>query len=300
MRPLDRLDVLPTEQPNPRTADLDRLDTLGVLERLNDEDQRVAAAVRAALPTLARAVDLAVDRWRSGGRIVLFGAGTSGRLATLDAAELPPTFGIAPDRYVARIAGGSSAVGRAVEGSEDDEAHGRAAAADLTARDLAFGIAASGRTPWVMGALRAARERGAATVALANVPRPALAEHADITVVVDTGPEAVSGSTRLKAGTGQKMVLNAFSTALMVRLGKVHGNLMIDVQATNAKLRRRATRLVEQVAGVDRQTAEQALAGADWDVKCAIVAARLHVSPAEARARLEAADGYLRRVLESA
>ncbi len=295
----DRLDLLPTEQANPRTADLDRLDTLGVLERLNDEDQRVAAAVRAALPALARAVDLAADRWRGGGRIVLFGAGTSGRLATLDAAELPPTFGVSPDRYVARIAGGATAVGKATEGSEDDEAHGRAAAADLTAGDLALGIAASGRTPWVMGALAAARERGAATVALASVPRPALAANADITVVVDTGAEAVSGSTRLKAGTAQKMALNAFSTALMVRLGKVYGNLMVDVRATNAKLRRRAARLVERVAGVDGATAERALVQADWEVKVAVVALRFGVSAADARARLDAAEGLLRSVLEA-
>ena len=291
-------DRLPTEQPNPRTADLDRLDTLGVLERLNDEDQRVAPAVRSALPELARAVDLALERWQRGGRIVLFGAGTSGRLAALDAAELGPTFGVAPGRYVARIAGGPGAFEKAVEGAEDDEAGGRAAADDLGASDVAFGIAASGRTPWVLAALEAARARGAATVGLACVPHPRLAACADVTIAVDTGPEPVSGSTRMKAGTAQKLVLNAFSTALMVRLGKVYGNLMVDVQATNAKLRHRAARLVERAARVDESTAARALTSTNGEVKTAIVVLRLGVSVDEARTRLAATDGRLRVVLE--
>src|SRR5690349_273840 len=161
---LDGLDQLSTEQPNPRTADIDRLDTIGVLMRLNAEDQRVAVAVRECLPALARAVDLTLERWRRGGRVVLFGAGTSGRLAMLDAAELPPTFGVAPDRYIARLAGGAGAFFKAVEGAEDDMAAGREAAADLAAADVAFGIAASGRTPWVIGALDHARSVGALTI----------------------------------------------------------------------------------------------------------------------------------------
>lgn len=294
--PGTRLDRLATEQINPRTADLDRLDTPGILERLNDEDQQVAPAVRQALPAIARAVDLAVERWRRGGRIVLFGAGTSGRLATLDAAELGPTFGVPPDRYLARIAGGPIALQRSVEGAEDDAADGARAAADLTAEDLAFGLAASGRTPWVIAALEVARRRGAATVGLACVPDPALAGLVDVAIVVVTGPEAIAGSTRLKAGTAQKLVLNAFSTALMIRLGKVYGNLMVDVQATNEKLRRRAARLVERIAGVDRLTAERALTEAG-DVKTAIVTLRLGISVAEARARVQQADGQLRRAL---
>jgi N-acetylmuramic acid 6-phosphate etherase len=295
--PGEALDALATEQANPRTADLDRLDTLGLLQRLNEEDQRVAPAVRAALPQLARAVDLAVERWRRGGRIVLFGAGTSGRLAALDAAELGPTFGVPPERYLARIAGGMSAFQRPAEGAEDDLLAGRAAAADLTAADLAFGIAASGRTPWVLGALDMARERGAATVGLACVPRPALAACVQVALVVDTGPEPIAGSTRMKAGTAQKLVLNAFSTGLMVRLGKVYGNLMVDVQATNAKLRRRAVRLVQHVAGVDEATAQAALADADGEVKAAIAAVRLGIPPAEARQRLAASQGHLRTLL---
>jgi N-acetylmuramic acid 6-phosphate etherase len=296
----DALDRLPTERPNPRTADLDRLQTLGVLERLNEEDRRVAPAVRAALPAVARAVELAAERWRRGGRVVLLGAGTSGRMAALDAAELGPTFGVPPERYLARMAGGAGALLAAVEGAEDDRAAGEAAAGDFTPADVAFGLAASGRTPWVLGALEAARRRGAATIGLACVPRPELATQADVAIVVDTGPEAIPGSTRLKAGTAQKLVLNAFSTALMVRLGKVYGNQMVDVRATNAKLRRRAARLVEQAAGVDRATAERALAHAGWEVKTAIAALRLRVPAAEARARLSEADGHLRRVLGEA
>lgn len=297
--PHSQIDNLATEQINPRTVDLDRYDTLDILQRLNDEDQGVARAVRKALPELAKAVDLALDRWRRGGRVVLFGAGTSGRLATLDAAELLPTFGVPPDRYLARIAGGPSAIYRAVEGAEDDFEAGAAAASDLSPADVAFGVAASGRTPWVLGAMSAARDAGAATLGLACVPRPELTRYCDVIVCVETGPEAIAGSTRLKAGTAQKLVLNAFSTTLMVRLGKVHGNLMVDVQITNSKLRRRATRLVEQLAGVDRATAERALAESA-DVKTAIVALRRGVPVPRARALLEQAGGSLRRALEDA
>jgi N-acetylmuramic acid 6-phosphate etherase len=296
----DGLDRLPTEQANPRTGDLDRLDALGILTRINDEDRTVGEAVRAALPELARAVDLALERWRRGGRIVLFGAGTSGRLATLDAAELLPTYGVPPERYVARIAGGPGAMQVAVEGAEDDRVAGEAAAADLGPDDLALGIAASGRTPWVIGALAAARRQGAATVALACVPRPALAAEADVTIAVDTGREAVAGSTRMKAGTAQKLVLNAFSTALMVRLGKVYRNLMVDVQVTNLKLRRRAIRLVETIAEVDAATAERALDAAGLEVKTAIAGLRLGLEPAAARVRLTEAEGHLGRVLGEA
>jgi N-acetylmuramic acid 6-phosphate etherase len=290
---------LPTEQPNPRTADLDRLDTPDVLRRINAEDQSVAPAVAPVLPDLARAVEMAEARWARGGRVVLFGAGTSGRLALLDAAELPPTFGVPKDRYLARLAGGGAAFETAVEGAEDDAQAGRDAARDLGPDDLAFGLAASGRTPWVLGALAAARERGAATIGLACVPSPALGAVVDLCLVVDTGPEVVAGSTRMKAGTAQKLVLNAFSTALMVRLGKVHGNLMVDVHATNDKLRGRAVRLVRDVTGVDEETARQALLRTDWEVKVATVMLRLRVAPDEARRRLAATGGRLRPLLET-
>lgn len=291
------LDHLPTEQSNPRTADLDQLDTLAILRHINREDHTVASVVERALPRVARAVDLAEGQWRRGGRVVLFGAGTSGRLALLDAAELGPTFGVPPDRYLARMAGGAGAFQRAVEGSEDDIQAGRAAAADVAAADLAFGVAASGRTPWVLGAIEAARAAGAATVGLACVPRPAMASLVNVSIAVHTGPEAISGSTRMKAGTAQKLVLNAFSTALMVRLGKVHGNLMVDVQATNEKLRRRAERLVMSVAACDERAARAALIAAGWDVKTAIAMVGLGVAADDARRRLQAAGGHLRRVL---
>ena len=291
------LDQLPTEQTNPCTADIDRLDTLGVLERLNDQDQRVASAVRECSSELARAVELTLERWRRGGRVVLFGAGTSGRLAMLDAAELPPTFGIAAERYVARMAGGGAAFLRALEGAEDDRLAGASTAADLSSNDVAFGIAASGRTPWVLGALEAARTAGALCLGLACVPAPELAAYVDVCIAVDSGPEAIAGSTRLKAGTAQKLVLNAFSSTLMIRLGKVYGNLMIDVQATNAKLRRRAQRLVEQAAAAEPSEAAAALDASGGQVKVAVVALRLGVPAHEAAARLAAADGDLRTAL---
>jgi N-acetylmuramic acid 6-phosphate etherase len=284
----------PTEQPNQRTSGIDRLDTLGVLERLNDEDLTVAPAVRLALPAVARAVEVALERWQHGGRVVLFGAGTSGRLAALDAAELGPTFGVPAERYLARIAGNAGAFVRAVEGAEDDSAAGCLAADDLSEFDVGFGVAASGRTPWVLAALECARSRGAATLGLACVPDAAMADFVDVMICVETGPEPISGSTRMKAGTAQKLVLNAFSSTLMIRLGKVYDNLMVDMQATNAKLRQRAVRLVQRAAGAGAGVAEQALAASDGEVKTAIAMLRLGLPADAARERLAATDGRLR------
>jgi N-acetylmuramic acid 6-phosphate etherase len=291
-------DELSTERTNPRTADIDRLDTLGVLERFNDEDRLVAPAVRLALPAVARAVDLTLERWQRGGRVVLFGAGTSGRLAALDAAELGPTFGTPAERYQARMAGGPGAFFKAVEGAEDDAAAGASAADDLSEVDIGFGVAASGRTPWVLAALERARQRGAATIGLACVPEPAMLEYVDVAIVVDTGPEPITGSTRMKAGTAQKLVLNSFSSTLMIRLGKVHGNLMVDMQATNEKLRRRAQRLVQHAAGADSRAVERALAECNYEVKTAIAMLRLGVSAEVARQRLIAVGGRLHLILE--
>jgi N-acetylmuramic acid 6-phosphate etherase len=291
-------DELSTEGSNPRTVEIDRLDTLGVLQRLNEEDQLVAPAVRAALLEMARAVEMALERWQRGGRVVLFGAGTSGRLAALDAAELGPTFGVPAERYLARLAGGDDAFFHAREGAEDDRDAGVAAADDLVSADVAFGIAASGRTPWVIGALDQARQHGAATIGLACVPRPMLAAFVDVAIVVDTGPEPISGSTRMKAGTAQKLVLNSFSSTLMIRLGKVYSNLMVDMQATNAKLRRRAARLVQLAAGGDAAAAEQSLVDANGEVKTAIAALHLGITPEEARRRLEDVGGRLRLLFD--
>jgi N-acetylmuramic acid 6-phosphate etherase len=221
-------------------------------------------------------------------------------LAALDAAELGPTFGVPPERYLARIAGGVGAFEKAVEGAEDDKAAGAQAADDLCPDDVAFGIAASGRTPWMLAALARARAVGAATIGLASVRDPSLSNYSDVTIVVDTGPEPISGSTRMKAGTAQKLVLNAFSSTLMIRLGKVYGNLMVDVQATNAKLRHRANRLIQAAAHVDDSAAERALTAADGNVKAAIAMLRLGVTADDAHRLLCDANGRLRVVLGEA
>ena len=202
------------------------------------------------------------------------------------------------ERYLARLAGGPGAFFKAVEGAEDDAAAGASAADDLSVVDVGFGVAASGRTPWVLAALERARQRGAATIGLACVPEPAMLAYVDVAIVVDTGPEPIAGSTRMKAGTAQKLVLNSFSSTLMIRLGKVHGNLMVDMQATNEKLRRRAQRLVQQAVGADPPTVERALAECNYEVKTAIAMLLLGVSAEVARQRLTAANGRLRLVLD--
>jgi len=287
----------PTERRNPRTLRIDTLPTLQVLELLNDEDARVAPAVRAALPALARAVDAAVERYERGGTIHYFGAGTSGRMATLDAAELPPTFSADPLRTVAHHAGGAFAISQALENIEDDPAVGREAAADVTAADVAVGIAASGRTPYVVGALQAAGEAGAFTVLVSSAPHGPAAELVDVHVFVDTGPEAIAGSTRLKAGTAQKLVLNGFSTALMIRLGKTYSNLMVDVSRHNAKLRGRVLVILEEATGAPADDCARALAATGGDVKPAILCLLAGVEPVAARTALDQSRGRVREAL---
>jgi N-acetylmuramic acid 6-phosphate etherase len=250
--------VSPTETVNPRTGAIDEASTVELLRLLNAEDARVPAAVEAVLPQLAALVDEAVRRVSAGGRVHYFGAGTSGRLAVLDAAELPPTFGVDPDTVVvAHIAGGPSAFAAALEDAEDDD-DGRDAAG-VTGADVVVGVAASGRTPYVAGALRAARAAGAATALVTSNPGTPLADLADHLIAPDTGPEAITGSTRLKAGTAQKLVLNGFSTALMVRLGHTYGNFMIDMRETNAKLRGRSIGMLVQATGDSEQRCAEAL-----------------------------------------
>ena len=289
-----------TETQNPRTLHIDQLDTLAMLSAINAEDQIVPNAVAAALPAIARAVDAIAERLQAGGRLFYIGAGTSGRLGILDAPESPPTYGTPLDIVQGVIAGGEDAVFDAVEFVEDDE---QAGAGDLisrglTAGDAVVGIAASGRTPYVLGALRYARETGAITVGVSNnSPAPVL-DTADIAIPVVTGPEAITGSTRMKAGTAQKLVLNMISTGTMVKLGKVYGNLMVDVQVKNDKLLHRARRIVAQVGKVEDTTAATLLDLAQNDVKIAIVMARTGANPADARTLLEAADGFLRRVID--
>jgi N-acetylmuramic acid 6-phosphate etherase len=291
---------LPTEQRNPATADIDRLSTLELVRLLNAQDATVAAAVERALPEIADAVDCIVDRIRAGGRLVYIGAGTSGRLGVLDASECPPTYNTPPGLVVGLIAGGDHALRHAVENVEDRPEAGADALReiDLTGRDVVVGIAASGRTPFVVGALAFAREIGAATISVSNVDAAAIGRGADIAIAAVTGPEPITGSTRMKAGTAQKMVLNMLTTGAMVRLGKTYGNLMVDVQPSNTKLRDRAVRIVAEATGIDRDDAAALLAQAGHDVKTAIVMGLLGVDAGAAHERLAAAGGVVRAATE--
>lgn len=290
---------LETEGRNPRTRDLDRLPTAELVQRMHQESLAAFTAVEAVLPQITQVVDLLAERLPQGGRLFYIGAGTSGRLGVLDASECPPTFGVSKELVQGLIAGGDIALRNAVEGAEDSPEIG---AADLKARgitpqDLVVGIAASGRTPYVIGALDAAREVGAYAVAVANVSQSALAAHADLAIEAVTGPEVVTGSTRLKAGTAQKLILNLLTTAAMVRLGKVYSNLMVDVRASNVKLRDRAARIVMSATEVERTAAEAALESAGGEVKIAIVMILHDVSAAKAKQLLADAGGWVSRAL---
>ncbi|GEB95809.1 N-acetylmuramic acid 6-phosphate etherase [Microbacterium lacticum] len=289
-----------TEQQNPRTR---RLDAMGIdefLTTMNDEDAGVADAVRAQIPQIARAVELVVSALHGGGRLIYQGAGTSGRLGVLDASECPPTFGTDPAQIIGVLAGGREAMFAAVERAEDSD---ELAVADLVAlgldeRDVVVGIAASGRTPYVLGGLDYARRVGAATVSLACNTGAEISRHADVAIEIDNGPEVLTGSTRLKAGTSQKLVLNMISTAAMVRLGKVYGNLMVDVRPTNEKLVDRAARIVQAATDCDRATAERALAAAGNHAKTAIVSILCGIDAAAARERLSVAQGFVRDAID--
>jgi N-acetylmuramic acid 6-phosphate etherase len=289
----------PTEERNPNTLAIDSLGTTQILELVNAEDARVAGAVEAAIPELAKAVDAAVDAVQSGGRVHYFGAGTSGRLAVLDAAELLPTFHAPPDLVVAHHAGGTEALLRAVENVEDSEETGAADAAAVTERDVVLGLAASGRTPYVAGALRAAREAGATTVLVTANPDAPLRELADIVVAADTGAEVIAGSTRLKAGTAQKLILNSFSTTLMIKLGRTWSNLMVDMVATNNKLRGRMLRILSEATGAGDDACAAALAAAGGELKPALVHLLSGAPIDEARAALEQADGRVAAALST-
>jgi len=290
-----------TEQRNPRSRGLDRKSTLDILRALNREDATVALAVRRELPHIARAVDAIVKSLQRGGTLFYIGAGTSGRLAVLDAVECPPTFGTRPGMVRAIIAGGERALRRAVEGAEDSAANGARdlRRAKVSRRDVVVGIAASGTTAYVLGALEFARRRGAVTVGVTSNPRSPVARKVRISIAPDTGPEAIAGSTRMKAGTAQKMALNMLSTAAMVRLGRVYENWMVHVALTNQKLRRRGARILEEAAGVSLSAAEHALGQADHDLPSALVMLKTGISASEARRRLAAAGGNVRQALES-
>ena len=291
-----------TESPNPATAEIDRLSTLELVRRINAEDRRVPAAVADQAEPIAQAIDAIAERMGRGGRLIYIGAGTSGRLGVLDAAECPPTFGTAPTQVVALIAGGERALTQAVEGAEDDaEAAARALESlHLQAQDSVVGIAASGRTPYVLGGIQAARSIGALTIGLAcNHPSP-LTEQVDIAIAPLVGPEVILGSTRMKAGTAQKLVLNTLSTGVMIRLGKTYGNLMVDLRASNAKLKQRAERIVALACDLDPTTAAQVLQTCDGEVKTAILVTLMGCSVQEARRQLQQAQGSIRQVLDSA
>ncbi|MDR1265257.1 MAG: N-acetylmuramic acid 6-phosphate etherase [Propionibacteriaceae bacterium] len=291
---LDRLAT--TEARNPKTLDLDSMSPAELLATINQEDAKVAPAVALALPQIAQAVEAVTQALAAGGRLIYLGAGTSGRLGLLDAAECPPTFGVAPDLVVGLLAGGNAAFMRAVEGAEDraDWAVADLDRIGLSARDAVVGLAASGRTPYVIGGLDQARALGAVTIAIACNRGAEVSSHADIAIEVDNGPEILTGSTRLKAGTSQKLILNMISTAAMVRLGKVYGNLMVDLRPTNQKLVARAVAIVGAATGCDPTTAGQALAEADNQAKTAIVMLLAAVDADTARSRLRRANGFVR------
>jgi N-acetylmuramic acid 6-phosphate etherase len=288
-----------TEHRNAATRNLDRLPSKAILRLMNREDQKVAALVGREIAAIARAVDIIVRSIRKGGRLIYVGAGTSGRLAVLDAAEIPPTFGVSPNEVQALIAGGKQAVTGAVEGAEDSVANGARdlRAKKLTRKDVVVGIAASGTTPYVLGALEYARTRGATIVALTSNRRAPIARHARIVIAPEVGPEVVTGSTRLKAGTSHKLVLNMLSTASMVRLGHVYENLMIDVALTNQKLRDRGLRILAEASGKHLSAAEHALRQSGNNLRVALVMLRRGINTKAARRRLASAKGNLRRAL---
>jgi N-acetylmuramic acid 6-phosphate etherase len=292
--------LAPTEERNPASLDIDLRSTVEILRLINDEDAKVPPAVRDVLPALAEAVDLATVALRAGHTIHYFGAGTSGRIAVLDAAELVPTYDLDPSWVVAHHAGGPAALERPVEDLEDDESVGVADAAGVHAGDVAIGLTASGRTPYVLAALREARARGACTVLISANPDASSGADVDVHVGVATGPEVIAGSTRMKAGTAQKLLLNAFSTALMVRMERTYSNLMVAVTANNAKLRGRVVRILVEATGLDPQTCARAAEQAGGDCRLALVSLLADVPIESARRMLANAGGGVRRALELA
>lgn len=290
-------ELLPTEGRHPESGELDRLPSARIVELLVEEERRGLERVLALSAEIARVADGIAETLAAGGDVVFAGAGTSGRLGVLEAAEIPPTFGTAPARIRAVMAGGEDAVFRAVEGAEDREEDGRAAVADLAPGDLLVAISASSVTPYARGALAAARERGARTVLLTCAAADGLEPHADALIALDTGPEVLAGSTRLKAGSATKAALNALSTTAMVRSGKVFENLMVDLRPGSRKLVDRAVRIVAAAARLERRDAEELLGRSGGEVKTAIVAARAGLSPEAARDRLRTAGGDVRRAI---
>jgi N-acetylmuramic acid 6-phosphate etherase len=296
-----KLETLLTEQRNPASAGIDRMSTAELLRVINAEDAKVPAAVEAVLPQIGEALDRIAGAMQAGARLFYTGAGTSGRLGVLDASECPPTFNVPPDLVTAFISGGDGALRRSVEGAEDSPEQG---AKDLDAYgfqhgDVLVGIAASGRTPYVVGAMQRAQSLGGTVIALACTSGAEISKHADVAIEVLCGPEVITGSTRMKAGTATKLVLNMLSTGAMVKLGHVYGNLMVNVQQTNEKLRDRARRIVEQALEIAPEDARQFLVKASGEVKTAIAMRLLNVDAATARERLQAVNGNLRKAVDA-
>lgn len=293
------LDQLATERRNERTMHLDDMSVEDVLRVMNTEDQTVATVIQTQIPVIAEVVKHVITSFNAGGRLIYIGAGTSGRLGILDAAECVPTFGVSPDMVVGLIAGGERALIKAVEGAEDSRtlAVDDLKALQLEARDTVIGIAASGRTPYVIGGLDYAKEVGAVTAAISCNTNAVISGYARYAIEVETGPEVLTGSTRLKAGTAQKLVLNMISTAAMIGVGKVYQNLMVDVQSTNEKLEIRAKRMISEATGVDAVTAERVFSEAHGHVKTAIVMILANIPYTEAVERLQQANGFVRDAL---
>jgi len=293
---------LDTEKRNERTMRIDTLSTLEMASLINEEDHRCAEAVKQVLPEIAQAIDIIYAKVHAGGRLVYAGAGTSGRLGVLDAAECPPTYGVSPDVVIGLIAGGPSAILKAVEGAEDSRELGRQDLATIgfSDRDVLVGIAASGRTPYVIGAMDHARSVGAPVMALTCCRDSEMSRHADLTMAPVPGPEVVTGSSRMKSGTCQKLVLNMLSTGVMIRMGKVYGNLMVDLKASNEKLVRRAISIVCAATGESEDTARTALEQCGWAAKTAIVMLLLGMDAEAANAALAAADGRIAQAVQNA
>jgi len=294
------MDHLTTEQNNPESVAIDQMDPIQIAMLMNREDLKVVAAVERVLPDIARAIETVTERVQAGGRLIYIGAGTSGRLGVLDASECPPTFNTPPALVVGLIAGGHRALTNAIEGAEDNRHAGEEdlRGVELNAQDVVCGIATSGRTPYVLGGLAYAQSLGAATLGVTCNEVSELSEVSDVLIAPVVGPEILSGSTRLKAGTATKTVLNMISTGTMIRIGKTYGNWMVDLRATNVKLKDRSIRIVSGITGLDRQRAESLLARCDGEVKTAIVSQALGIDRTEAQQRLKAAGGRLRAAIQ--
>jgi len=294
------LSHLVSEGRNPETMDIDLLPSLEIVQRINQQDQQVPLAVERVLPEIAHAVDKITSAFKKGGRLVYMGAGTSGRLGVLDASECPPTFGVSDKMVIGLIAGGPEAILKAKEGAEDSPELGieDLKSINFSVNDVVVGIAASGRTPYVIGALQYANDLGATTVALSCNPNSTIADIAQIAISPVVGPEALTGSTRLKSGTAQKLVLNMLTTASMIRLGKSYQNLMVDVKATNKKLIARAARIVMQATDCDKNQATETLKLTDYDVKLSILMLLTGMDLTQAKTQLEKQDGFLRKAVQ--